>query len=148
MTDYSKTVEISAPTDKVYEAITEGVANWWTTGTGDASRHDTVFTTRFGETHNHIKIAHLVPDREVDWHVLEQYHASEELRHHDEWTGTKIIWRLVPMEAEKTRLDFTHEGLIESMECWNICEAGWNFFLLESLKPYLETGQGQPFQHK
>lgn len=147
MTGYNKTVEINAPVDKVFEAITEGLAYWWTTGVGEATRLGAVFTTRFGKTYNHIKVTRLVPDREVDWQVVEQYHASEDLNHHDEWTGTKIIWRLTPVEAAKTRLDFTHEGLVQSMECWSICEAGWNFFLLQSLRTYLETGQGQPFQH-
>jgi len=66
----------------------------------------------------------------------------------DEWTGTRILWNLTKIDGNRTRLEFTHEGLIESMDCWEICEEGWNFFLLESLKSYLEKGEGKPFQHE
>lgn len=148
MAGYRKTVELAVPVRSAYAAITSGVAKWWTTGTGDASALGTTFTTRFGATYNHIRVSHIIPDKEVSWDILEHYHANEALNRHDEWTGTQILWRLTGFNGTRTRLDFSHEGLIETMECWDICEAGWNFFLLESLKPYLEKGTGQPFQHE
>ncbi len=148
MTGYKKIVEINVPASAVYAAITSGIVKWWTTGSSDASEVGTVFTTRFGETYNHIKVAKLIPNERIEWDILEHYHANDALNRDDEWTGTRILWNLTEMEGNRTRLDFTHDGLIESMECWEICEAGWNFFLLESLKPYLEEGEGQPFQHE
>ncbi len=148
MTGYKKIVEIDVPASAIYAAITSGIVKWWTTCSSDASEVGTVFTTRFGETYNHIKVAKLIPNKRVEWDILEHYHANDALNRNDEWTGTRILWNLTDMEANRTRLDFTHDGLIESMQCWEICEAGWDFFLLESLKPYLEEGEGQPFQHK
>lgn len=148
MTGYSKTVELDSPVDAAYAAITSGVAKWWTTGSGDASELGKVFTTRFGETYNHIKVSHLTPNKRIEWDIVEHYHANDILSRNDEWTGTRILWSLTGIDGNRTKLDFTHEGLIESMECWEICDAGWNFFLLESLKPYLEKGEGKPFQHK
>ncbi len=148
MTGYNKTVEIDAPAEAVYGAITGNITRWWTTGSGDASEPGTVFTTRFGATYNHIRVSHLTPGRRVEWDIVEHYHAHETLSRNDEWTGTRILWSLTPVGGDKTRLDFTHEGLIESMACWDICEAGWDFFLVDSLKPYLENGKGQPFRHE
>lgn len=148
MTGYTKTFEIKAPPQAVFEAITRGIVQWWTTGSGDASQAGEMFTTRFGPTYNHIKVSHLTPDRRVEWDILEHYHENETLNRDDEWTGTRIVWKLAPLGDTHTKLEFMHEGLVESMECWEICEAGWDFFLLDSLKPYLESGSGQPFQHQ
>lgn len=147
MHGYNKSIEIDATASAVFSAVTTGIVGWWTTGSGDASELGKVFAVRFGDTYNHIKVSHLDQDRQVKWDILEHYHANDALSRHDEWTGTKILWSLTPLEGGRTRIDFTHEGLIESMECWEICEAGWDYFLLDSLKPYLETGEGQPFQH-
>lgn len=148
MPGYNKTVEFDASVEATFTAITSGVVKWWTTGSGDASELGVVFTTRFGETYNHIKVASLIPNTLVEWDILEHYHANETLTRDDEWTGTRIFWNLTKIDGNRTRLEFTHEGLIESMECWEICEEGWNFFLLESLKSYLEKGEGKPFQHE
>lgn len=148
MTEYSKTFEIEAPAGAVYAAITEGITQWWTTGSGDASELGKIFTTRFGATYNHIKVSHLTQGKRADWDILEHYHANEALSRDDEWTGTRILWNLTPIGETRTKIEFTHEGLVKRMECWEICEAGWDFFLLNSLKPYLETGEGQPFQHE
>ncbi|WP_170416109.1 SRPBCC family protein [Ruegeria atlantica] len=148
MTGYSRTVDIEASAEEVYQAITTGIRQWWTTGSEDASKIDTVFTTRFGKTYNHIKVSQLIENQRVEWDIEEHCHDNEALTRDDEWKGTKILWSLSPKGEATTRLEFTHEGLVESMECWEICEAGWDFFLFESLKPYLEGGKGQPFQHE
>ncbi len=147
MNDYRKTIDINASSNRIYDALTKGVTHWWTTGSEDASEVGKVFVTHFEETYNHIRITRLIPDRCVEWEILKHHHANDELSRKDEWVGTHIHWNLTPIDETKTRLDFVHEGLQESMECWEICEAGWNFFLDDSLKPYVETGTGQPFQH-
>ena len=147
MSGYTNTFEIAAPAASVYEAITKGVTAWWTTGSSDASTLGDVFTTRFDKTYNHIKVSALDQDRHVEWQIMEHFHDNETLTRDDEWTGTRIIWTLNPIDNGNTSITFLHDGLVQSMECWDICEAGWNFFLLDSLKPYLEEGEGQPFQH-
>ncbi|WP_300073595.1 SRPBCC domain-containing protein [uncultured Ruegeria sp.] len=148
MTGFSRTFEINASAEEVYQAITMGITHWWTTGSGSASQVGTVFATRFGKTYNHIKVSQLIANQRVEWDIEEHFHDNESLTRDDEWTGTKIHWNLSPVGETKTRLSFTHEGLVESMECSEICEAGWDFFLFESLKTYLESGKGQPFQHE
>lgn len=148
MIGYHKSLELNSPVESVFKAITSGVMDWWTTGTGDASELNMVFTTRFDETYNHIKVSQLVPNERIEWDILEHYHANDSLHRWDEWTGTKIVWKLSQLDAHRTKHDFTHIGLVDSMECWDICEAGWNFFLQESLKPLVENGAGKPFEHQ
>ena len=35
-------------------------------------------------------------------------------------------------------LTLTHEGLTKEIECYDICEQGWNYYLDGPLKDYLE----------
>ena len=65
------------------------------------------------------------------------------LKNKAEWVGTKMIWTL-SSDDQATTLTFLHEGLNQSLECYTICEAGWDQFLA-SLHAYLTTGKGMPY---
>jgi hypothetical protein len=59
-----------------------------------------------------------------------------------EWVGTKLIWTITAAD-QRTTLTFLHQGLNENFECYNLCEADWDYFI-GSLQYYLETGKGTP----
>jgi hypothetical protein len=63
---------------------------------------------------------------------------------HPEWEGTRIIFELDDNEHEASLLRFRHEGLIPRLDCYLVCESGWDHFLV-SIADYAETGQGSPF---
>ncbi len=42
------------------------------------------------------------------------------------------------------QLSFVHKGLTPDLNCYEICDAGWTHFIINSLKQYLETGTGNP----
>ena len=65
------------------------------------------------------------------------------LKNKAEWVDTKLIWTLSAAD-QNTTLTFLHEGLNQSFECYNVCEAGWDQFLA-SLEAYLTTGKGRPY---
>ena len=44
-----------------------------------------------------------------------------------------------------TDLRFRHAGLNPRLECFNQCQAGWNYYL-PSLRAYAETGTGTPYR--
>ncbi len=147
MKNYQCRVEIAASVAKVFGAITteKGLKGWWTTtceaGTGAGSRA----TFRFGKTHNVMRVEKLSPERELVWQCLEQHHESAELKRKDEWAGTRLSFRLEAVSPASTVLHFEHEGLNPQLECYAICERGWDHFLKHSLKRYVETGRGEPF---
>ena len=62
-----------------------------------------------------------------------------------EWLDTKVIWE-IEQQSEKTIIRFEHDGLTPNLLCYAICEAGWDLFFVDSLKAYLDTGIGKPFQ--
>ena len=60
-----------------------------------------------------------------------------------EWVNTKLIFDL-SNENGKTKMVFTHEGLIPAYECYNICNDAWTSYIQGSLKNLIETGTGKP----
>jgi hypothetical protein len=65
------------------------------------------------------------------------------LKNRAEWVGTKLIWTLNAADQGATST-FLHEGLNQSFECYNVCEAGWDYFIA-SLQAYLATGKARLF---
>ena len=87
----------------------------------------------------------LVPDKYVELECIEANHIDESspASIRNEWEGTKLKWT-IQQQGTKTKIVFIHEGLTPSLDCYNICEAGWDYFFVNSLKNYLDTGEGNP----
>jgi hypothetical protein len=47
-----------------------------------------------------------------------------------EWNHTKMVFELSDVKG-KTKIDFTHIGLVKGMECYSDCEWGWNNYISE-----------------
>ncbi len=62
-----------------------------------------------------------------------------------EWLDTTVIWK-IEGQGDKTVIHFEHDGLKPNLHCYEICEAGWDMFFVDSLKAYLDAGVGKPFQ--
>ena len=59
-----------------------------------------------------------------------------------QWAGTSVSWSLEPVQSG-TNLVFTHEGFARIDEVYEATRGNWRYFL-DSLKSYLEAGQGTP----
>ena len=86
------------------------------------------------------------PNRSLAWKVSEANHDVEGLTKRDEWKGTTIKWQIAENEIG-SKVTLTHQGLVPGLQCYEMCEAGWDYFL-GSLKRFLETGQGYPYQEQ
>lgn len=149
MKDYHCTIKINAPAEKVYKAITtqQGIQNWWTSDCVAESKQGGKATMRFGNTFAIMQFEKLTPYTEVQWKCLEQYHeAQPPLKKKNEWDGTRIVFKIKSIDPMHSELDFIHNGLNPAMECYHICEKGWDHFLKNSLKGYLENGKGTIYQ--
>lgn len=47
-------------------------------------------------------------------------------------------------EGDKTELRFTHVGLVPAIECYGACSRAWGFYINDSLRRFITTGEGQP----
>jgi hypothetical protein len=143
MNDYQKSITVNKPGNEVYAAITEHIADWWSNDlTGTAAHAGDSFNIAFNNTSKTFDIVEAIPNKRVVWKCVKAYIDMASLENKSEWVGTTLTWTLNSAE-KSTILDFLHEGLNKSFECYNVCEAGWDYFLA-SLHIYLETDKGTP----
>ena len=142
--NYSTQILISAKPDSVYKAIAKDIGKWWTELSNQASQVGDRLVVRFEKTTSWVMtVAEAVPNRSLVWEVVEANHDLEGLTKKDEWKQTTIRWKITENKTGTT-VTLTHQGLITALECYKICQAGWDYFL-GSLKNYLETGEGYPY---
>jgi len=128
-------IELAAPPARVYAAIAtaDGVRSWWTDGTF-AEEVGGIGRLSFGHGWTELRIERLVPEREVEWACVGQ--DIDHFDPHDEWVGTRIRFRLEPLdEGARTKLEFVHEGLA-GLGCEEMCTKGWSHYIGVSLKAW------------
>ncbi len=149
-TDFVRHVTFRASRDRVFDAIAtmDGVRGWWSTDvTGSTAVGDIL---RFGfQLSEHrewivMRVDTAAHPSSVRWTCVAQFVAPRELEKNDEWIGTTVTFDLSERAPESCELRFRHIGLNASLECYAICEPGWDHFLA-SLVAYVEEGKGMPF---
>ncbi|OOQ60886.1 SRPBCC family protein [Mucilaginibacter pedocola] len=147
MKDYEKSITVSNSSEEVYAAITQHIPDWWGDDFEGASAEvgDT-YNIAFGNTKKTFEIIEAVPNKKVTWLCLKAYIDMDGLETKDEWVGTRIIW-MISSNAESTQLTMLHQGLNKSVECYNICEPAWDYFMA-SIEAYLTIGTGTPYKKK
>jgi len=142
---YSTEILISAKPELVYKAITENIDKWWTELSSPAVQVGNRLVVRFEMNTSWVMtVSEANPNRSLNWKVVEANHDLENLSKKDEWKGTTIKWEIVE-NKNGSKVTLTHQGLVPKLECFEICQTGWNYFL-GSLKDYLETGKGYPYK--
>lgn len=136
--DYTAELHIAAAPQAVYAALTtlDGNSSWWAPASGSAADGGELRFT-FGDAAAPLvlRVAEAAP-ADVAWHVT----ACAFLPH---WVGTTINFRLTAAEDGTTGLRFQHAGLTPQLDCFEQCQAGWDYFL-PSLRDYAESGAGRP----
>jgi hypothetical protein len=150
MTERGHTVELvlHRTPQEVYDAV-GNVRGWWSESVvDDTASAGAEWDYRYQDVHScRIRVAEAVPGERVAWEVLENHFTfTADPR---EWVGTRIVFEIAP-SGDGTVLTFTHEGLVESHECYGVCVQGWDFYVGESLRELVETGRGRPstFDHR
>ena len=144
---YSAEILISAKPESVYEAITGDIDKWWTELSNQAVQVGDQLTVRFEKTACWVMtVSRVIPNRLLVWKVIDANHDIEDLTNKDEWLNTTIKWEIAENETG-SKVTLTHHGLVPVLQCYEICHAGWDYFL-GSLKNYLETGKGYPFKNQ
>ncbi|MEM9585445.1 MAG: SRPBCC domain-containing protein [Pseudomonadota bacterium] len=144
---YAKSIDVQAHPSAAFNAVTQGVAEWWTcpdqplSNIGDRAK----FIFPPGLSYWTFELTFIEPPMRVEWTCVDALHIHEgqpkEIE--TEWLDTKVLWHITE-NANGSRIDMQHQGLTPELLCYDVCEAGWDMFFLGSLKQYLDTGKGTP----
>lgn len=138
--DYALCVRFDAPRERVFDALTtlDGLRGWWTTDASGVPGSGGEMRFGFGEVDEFVmRVDSTSRPSSVLW--------SCTARRRGEWIGTQVMFDLFDPSSQKCELWFRHAGLTPKLECYSDCKLGWDHFL-ESLRAYVETGKGSPFQ--
>jgi hypothetical protein len=140
--NFTTTLLVDQTPATVFSAITN-VRGWWSEEIeGSTEKLNDEFAYRYQDVHNcKMKLIEVIPDKKVVWHVLDNYFSFT--KDSSEWKGTKVIFEISEKD-NKTRLDFTHVGLVPEYECYTACSNGWSQYIKNSLLNLIATGKGQP----
>jgi uncharacterized protein YndB with AHSA1/START domain len=131
-------VTIKASRHAVFTAIStiEGLKGWYAKDVKGKSEKDGELTFAFPEHDCSFrwKLTELEPDSLVRWHCEAGPGQAK---------GTDATFRLSEKAADKTVVEFDHEGFRESDDKLKTCNTLWGSLMLR-LKNYAETKQPQP----
>jgi len=127
---------------EVFDAIND-VRGWWSGEIeGSTDELGAEFTYRYQGLHRSAhRITELVPGKKVVWHVSEARLNFVEDK--TEWNGTDIVFEIA-RRGDRTELRFTHVGLVPAFQCFGACSGAWGFYINDSLRSLITTGNGDP----
>ena len=142
--DYKASIKVKANQAATFNAVASELDKWWGKVDNPVSKKGDEFTISFGNTKWRFVITNFSKPREITWKCIKAEHYVGGFSDiEEEWLNTELVWTFNKIDGE-VEVSFVHNGLTPKLNCYDICEAGWNFFISTSLKNYLETGQGNP----
>ena len=124
------------------------VEQWWTVDVlGEAGVLRGKFAAVFGESYVTMDVVEMRPYSRIVWFVRSSYWSFVE--DSAAWDGSEIVWDVMAgSDAARTRLAMTHRGLRCGAACYDVFGEGWELYVGNSLRRYVEKGVGIPFNHK
>jgi hypothetical protein len=120
--NYTVAIEVAKSPNDVFNYIINDVSKFWPEELeGECSKLNDEFVFKSGDSHySKNKVVEFVPDKKVVWLVTDSMRKTDNF----EWTGTKMIFELIP-KGGTTLLRFTYDGVIlenESGRLAQICD--------------------------
>lgn len=141
--NFTTTFTVDQTPEEVFAAI-NNIRGWWSEDIeGKTDILDQEFIYRDKHLRAKMKLTELIPGNKVVWHVLES--QMDDVENGSEWNDTKLIFEIIKKD-DRTRIQFTHWGLVPEFECYAVCSKAWDFYIKSSLQRLMTTGQGEPIK--
>jgi hypothetical protein len=140
--DLTMAFTVDQSPDAVFAAI-NNVHDWWSQDVdGKTEKLGDVWYYHARDLHRcTIKVAESVPGRKVAWRVLDNHFSFTQDK--TEWIGTTMVFDIERV-GDRTKLTFTHVGLVPDHECYDVCHDAWGTYIQGSLKSLITSGKGHP----
>ena len=140
--DYNINITVNATPQEAFESI-NNVTGWWTENlVGSSQKLDDEFSVRFGDVHySKQKLVEVIPGKSVVWLVTDS--KLNFVKDQQEWNNTKIKFAIAEKDG-KTQIQFTHVGLVPTIECYDGCSNAWGDYIKRSLYKLITEGKGVP----
>lgn len=139
---YTTSFVVDQSPEEVFKAVTN-VRGWWSDGIqgGTEKQGDEFIFEVPGVHYSKQKLVEVIPGKKVVWLITEANMTF--IKDQDEWEGTKVVFD-ISKEGDKTKLTFTHEGLVPEVECYKFCMPAWDQYIKGSLYKLVTEGEGTP----
>ena len=143
--NYHRTITINASPEEAMKKISQ-IDLWWRKDfLGSAEQMHDKFTVPFGEpSYVDFVVSEIIPDKQVTWKVTDCY--LPRFKDKKEWNYTEVAFQLSEENSHpdgKTKIYFTPIGLTPEVECYEVCEKGWNGHI-NTLEKFINEGKGLP----
>ncbi|HEX5153496.1 MAG TPA: SRPBCC domain-containing protein [Parafilimonas sp.] len=148
--DFHRTIEVNTSAEEAMKKISQ-VNFWWKKDfSGSAQKLNDTFIIPFGEpSFVNFVISEFIPGKKMVWKVTDCYLPW--FRDKKEWNSTAVVFELSEVNAlpndlagsSKTKIYFTHIGLVPEIECYEVCEKGWDGHI-NTLASFINEGKGLP----
>ena len=139
--DFTTSIQVDQTPQEAFDAI-NNVRAWWPGEIeGNTKKLDDEFTYRYKKIHySKQKLVEVIPAKKLVWLVTDS--SLNFVENKSEWTGTKIIFEISEKD-NKTKIRFTHLGLVPKYECFDSCSNAWTDIIRNGLRGLITTGKGQ-----
>ncbi len=140
--DYYTSILVDSTPETAYNAIMDFRAWWSEEIEGNTDRLNETFFYHYKDIHLcKIKLIEAVPNQKLVYQVVDnQFSFTTD---QTEWVNTKLIFDISP-EGNRTKVTFTHQGLVPDYECYEVCNEAWTGYIHNSLHKLITTGKGEP----
>lgn len=132
--DFTTTIYVDQTPAEVFNAILN-VPGWWSglfgesfEGGSEKIGDEFSFLAGGGVHYSKQRLIELEQDKKIVWLVTESKLTFVETT--NEWEGTKLSFEIFK-EGDKTKIVFTHIGLVPEFECYDSCAPAWTGYLQE-----------------
>lgn len=140
--NYTTTITVDKDISSAFNSIKNFRAWWSEEIEGNTDKVGETFFYHYKDVHLcKLKLIEMIADKKLVYQVIDnEFNFTKDKT---EWINTKLIFD-ISSEGTKTKIVFTHEGLVPAYECYNVCNDAWTSYIQGSLKNYIETGTGKP----